>query len=85
MSDHPTANPVQMIVDRIEPLLAGHHPGIQGAALADPLATWLAGHVIRDDPIKTDALRERLLTVHLDCVRKLVPVNAAIIHGEDGP
>jgi hypothetical protein len=54
---------------RIHPLLAGQHPAVQGAALADLLATWLAGF----DP---DA-REALLDNHIHIVRELVPINAA--------
>lgn len=33
---------VEAIVAAISPLLAGHDPGVQGAALADLLAMWLA-------------------------------------------
>jgi len=28
----------------IHPVLAGHDPDVQGAALCDLLGTWLAGH-----------------------------------------
>lgn len=51
------------------PFLAGKHPAVQGAALADLLATWLAGF----DP---DA-REALLDNHIHIVRELVPIKAA--------
>jgi hypothetical protein len=57
------------IVDSIRPLLAGHHPAAQGAALADLLAIWLAGH--------EHSLREPLLNNHVVRVRELVPVNVA--------
>ena len=54
------------IAQRIHPILAGHHPAVQGAALADLLATWLAGF----DP----DIREALLDNHIHTVRELVPV-----------
>ena len=72
---------VEPIVAAISPLLAGHPSPIQGAVLADLLATWLAGHIILGDPAGTDALRERLLAFHLVAVRELIPINAAINEG----
>lgn len=72
---------VEAIVRRARPALAGHPGPNQGAALADLLATWLAGHIIPGDPAETDALREDLLTRHIAAVRDLIPVNAAMIHG----
>ena len=62
------------IVDRIRPILGGHHPAVQGAVLADLLAIWLAGH-------QAD-LREALLDVHIEKVRELVPVNEAECRGD---
>ena len=38
---------VKMLADRISPILHGHKPEIQGAVLAELLATWLSGHVCR--------------------------------------
>lgn len=52
--------------------LQGHHPGVQGGALADLVATWLAGHSPEDS-------REKVLAEWLKAVRLLVPVNAAMI------
>lgn len=72
---------VGQIVERVRPSLAGRSPEVQGAVLADLLAMWLAGHIVKDDPAGTDALREELLEMHLRTVRKLIPVNAATIHG----
>jgi len=72
---------IEAIVAAIRPLLAGKPPEIQGAALADLLATWLAGYVAGDEG-KTDDLRERLLQHHLRTVRRLLPVNHAMIHGD---
>jgi hypothetical protein len=71
---------VMMLVDRIKPLLAGRGPEIQGAVLADLLATWLAGHIKVGDPEETDAMRGELLAMHIDGVRSLIPINAAEIH-----
>jgi hypothetical protein len=62
------------IAARCHPLLAGHHPVIQGAALADLLATWLAGH----DP----EVREALLDAHVHIVRELVPINEAMFKAQ---
>jgi hypothetical protein len=53
--------------NRIRPILAGEHPFVQGAVLADLLALWLAGH----DP----GLREEIFEMHLDYVRKLIAAN----------
>jgi hypothetical protein len=64
----------QALVARIRPLLAGRSPEIQGAVLCDLLALWLAGHYrMGDEMIETQ------LQLWLGCVRKLVPVNVAIL------
>lgn len=63
---------VQALCRVIKPLLAGHHPRVQSAVLADLLAMWLAGHL-------DHAVREEVLAEHIELVRKLVPVNEAII------
>jgi hypothetical protein len=62
------------IIDAIRPLLAGKEPAIQGAALADLLATWLAGH-FADTPAATSQLRAQLLKEHITVVRELIPEN----------
>jgi hypothetical protein len=59
----------------IGPLLAGYPPQVQGAALADLLATWLAGHVTPDRS-STNGLRRDILDQHLRAVRELVAENA---------
>jgi hypothetical protein len=33
------------IVEACKPILTGHDPDVQGAALADLTAIWLAGHL----------------------------------------
>lgn len=70
------------LVKQIRPLLAARPAPVQGGALADLLAMWLAGHVVRGDPGATDALRDELLKAHIAGVRDLVIVNAKIIGTE---
>jgi hypothetical protein len=67
MTDEPNAGTVLAVVARIRPMLAGRHPGEQGAILADLLAIWLAGHPFE--------LREALLDNHVERVRDLIPPN----------
>ena len=52
-------------------VLHGHHPGWQGALLADLLSHWLVGHHPGD--------RERLLALHVEEVRALVPLTEQIL------
>jgi hypothetical protein len=56
---------IESVVNLIRPLLAGRPGEIQGAILAELLATFLAGH--------HPGLREEVLTIHVDIVRKLIP------------
>lgn len=70
---------IAALVDGIRPLLAGRPAEVQGAALADLLATWLAGHHVQGNRVATNGLRNTLLTMHVEMVRKLVPVNARTI------
>jgi hypothetical protein len=64
----------QRIANRIKPLLAGSSPEVMGAALAELLSLWLAGHY-QGGP----ELIERMLELHIEVVRKLVPVNIKIL------
>lgn len=74
----PIADPAAMaqesdaLVTGMMPMLAGRHPALQGAVLADLVAMWLAGH--RPAEIQDDVLADWLETV-----KKLVPLNAAMI------
>jgi Lar family restriction alleviation protein len=52
------------------------HAYVQGAVLADLLATWLAGH--------PNFVRESILSLHIKVVRELVPVNEAQLFGGRG-
>jgi hypothetical protein len=65
----PDPKVVAEIVERIRPLLGGHHPAVQSSVIADLLAMWLAGH--------EHDIREALLDSHIGLVRELVPVNVA--------
>lgn len=72
----PDVDLVVNTIEKIRPLLAGKPAEVQGAALADLLAMWLAGHIMPDDPEGTRELRETILAGHIDAVRELIPVNA---------
>jgi hypothetical protein len=63
----------------IWPLLAGHAPEVQGAALADLLAIWLAGHHVAGDEYATRSLRAELLAMHCAAVRTLTAINALMM------
>jgi hypothetical protein len=70
---------IEDLVERIRPLLAGRSPDILGAALADCLAIWLAGHYVAGDNEATRRLRADLLGNHVARVTELTTVNARII------
>jgi hypothetical protein len=69
------AEAVDKLVKAIVPLLKGKSVQVQGAALADLLAIWLAGHVNRADPDDSASVREEMLELHLKAVRALIPIN----------
>jgi len=56
---------------RIRPLLAGHNPGVQSAALAEAMATFLRGYHARDREA-TQELRGLVLANWLETVSRLV-------------
>ena len=60
---------VKMLTDRISPILHGHNPEIQGAVLAELLATWLAGHVVPGDRMQTILARQFIPRAHEDSSR----------------
>jgi hypothetical protein len=78
------AEDIASLVERIKPLLAGKPPEVQGGALADLLAIWLAGNVVRGDPAATKKYRAELLQVHVSYVEELIPVNARMIGTDKG-
>lgn len=59
-----TAEEVFALVAKLAPSLAGQHPGVQSAALAQLLAMWLAGH--------PNFTRDVFLEDHVKLVRKLI-------------
>jgi hypothetical protein len=66
------------LAEQIAPLLAGWEPAVQGAALADLLARWLAGHFTGDRGT-TKSLRDVMLAEHIRSVVQLIDVNEAQI------
>jgi len=70
------------LVEQVRPLFAGRAPHLVGAALADLLAMLLAGHMVPGDRTATHDVRERLLALHIEAVRRLIPINAKIMDAE---
>jgi len=55
------------IIENIRPQLAGAGAPVQGLVLAELLAMYIAGH--------HPSLRDDILRMHVDCVRRLIPHN----------
>jgi hypothetical protein len=68
------ADDVVALVASARPLFAGKPKEVAGAALADLVAVWLARYV-RGDPQTTERLRKDVLALHVETVRRLVPVH----------
>jgi hypothetical protein len=84
MSDKDKVESITELAALIRPLLAGREPDVVGAALADLLAMLLAGHFAEEEigsPHRpaTDGVREELLQLHIEMVRKLIPINEGMI------
>ena len=60
------------------PIFAGQDPNVVAAALAELLALLLAGHFVPGDPADTQAIRAAMLELHIETVKKLVPVMEAM-------
>jgi len=60
---------------QIAKMLAGRDPCVQGAALGDLTATWLAGHIVPGDPGATKELRRQLLAQQMELIVNLIPLN----------
>lgn len=86
MDANKQAYAVAKLVEEISPLLAGHGPDVQSAALADLTSMWLAGHQDHADPENPALLefRERAFALWCDTVRLLVPVNSAMLRERHG-
>jgi hypothetical protein len=74
------------LVAKICPILSGHAPEVQSAALADLTAMWLAGMQDIENPDNPAllALREQLFASWCNTVRLLVPVNSAALRARHG-
>ena len=75
MSATDDATEVMKLVQTISPMLVGRSHWVQGAVLADLLAMWLAGHVVRGNPKQTKKVREQMLASHLIAVTALIEPN----------
>ena len=73
------ATEINGMVEQIRPILAGHSAAAQGAALADCLAFWLAGHDCPGDEDATRSTRAELLAMHCSAVRLLTSINAKLL------
>jgi hypothetical protein len=62
------------VAEQCYPILAGHGPTIQGAALCELVARHLAGHVVLGDAAATAEMRRNLLAAFIQTVEALVPV-----------
>ena len=61
------------IVDEVRPLLAGKHPPIIGAALAQLTAMWISHHLVLTDSAEDQQkLWTELLDMHIDMTRQLI-------------
>jgi len=65
----------QALVQAIKPILAGHRAEAQGAALADLLSLWIAGHMVAGNAPETDSFRAFILNQHINLVRALIPTS----------
>jgi len=61
------------LANHIGSLLYDRGAPVQGAILADLLATFIAGHLVPGDEAATKEVREILLGEHIKFVRKLIP------------
>jgi hypothetical protein len=68
-ADEPDPARVMPLIRAVSTMLAGEHPVVQGATLADLLASWLAGHRV------TPEVRAELLAAHIELVISLIPLN----------
>ena len=72
------------LADSIKPLLANQESEMAGAALAELVALWAAGHVVFGDASETERLRQTLLDDWVSTVRERTARNAKRI-GTDQP
>lgn len=89
MTDEPDdqefdANEAVALAKSIHPMLEGKPAPIIGAALADLVSLLIAGHVA-DTPLKTQKVRELVLEEHIKAVRRLLPLQDAMIKARMTP
>lgn len=65
---------VEETVRSIVPMLAGKHPAVQGAILADLTSIWVIGHHGPDEAATVE-VRDGILEMHLKYVRQLMVTN----------
>ena len=70
------AQQISALVKKIRPILAGQAPDVQGGALADLTAIWLAGH--------PPQIRNDMLDHQLRFIRRLTEVNDHLMFGDAG-
>ena len=72
---------VQKLVRKLAPILAGNPAEVQSAALADLMATWLAGHQDLNNPDSSEIqeLRKELFEQWCATTLDLVPINSRAI------
>jgi hypothetical protein len=81
MSDE-DARRAMRLAGKLARQLKGKGSKVQGAALADLTAIWLASHVVPGDPAGTERLRANMLAEQIAAIAKLTKVNAKIIGTE---
>lgn len=59
------------LIERIRPLLAGHHPAVQGYVVAELVATWIAGH-------HAD-VRDEIRAKQFELIRELEELHAKVL------
>lgn len=81
MSTPEQVHEVREILAACKTALANRHPALQGAALAELVALWLAGHRYLDGSDATP-IRENLLELHVAAVRRQLPIADAELAAE---
>jgi len=69
---------VQRLVEEVGEVLHGQPEQIQGAVLADLVATFIASH-FGATKVQTERIRKRVIDLHLYTVKKLIRPNEAMI------
>ena len=69
------AEAINDLYEELCEVFEGRGSVVQGGALAEALATWLAGHAAKDVEA-THAFREKLLLNFIQTVRQLIPLHA---------